>query len=138
MVRPVLFCFDPFLLSLEILPLLYLAIAWYLLEPTLLLLLPLLLPRTILSLEVEIASFPHHCIPHHFCLSFYLPCKLLSASCLSYPHYPLWPFPFRLRPGLLNKRLYMIRQYCWGSDRERRVVKGADAQRLQEFWENKK
>ena len=54
-VRPPLFRFDTFLLSLEISPLLDLAISWDLLEPTLSLLLsiplPLPLPRPLLPLE---------------------------------------------------------------------------------------
>ena len=53
-VRLPLFRFDPFFLLLELLPLLNLAISLDLLEPTLLLFLPLLLMRPILPLEGEI------------------------------------------------------------------------------------
>ena len=55
-VRPPLFRFDIFFLSLELFPLLDLAIARDLLEPTLLLLIPLPLPRRLLPLEVATAS----------------------------------------------------------------------------------
>ena len=60
----------PIFLSLELSPLLDSAISWDLLEPTLLLLLPLPLLHPLLPLEAETASSssPPPCIPHHFLL----------------------------------------------------------------------
>ena len=48
--------------------------------------------------------------PSSFPFRFSLPCQLLPASSLSYPNPPLWTLPSCLSPGLLNQRLYMIKQ----------------------------
>ena len=82
-VRPPLFRFNPFSLSLELLPLLYLAISWDILEPTFSLLLPLSLLRPLVPLEVtptsssspplSHSSFPFHCsFPYHLMPASYI------------------------------------------------------------------
>ena len=82
-VRLPLFCFDPFHISLELLPLLDLAIAWDLLDPTLSLSLPMPLPRPLFLLEGETASSsPPPLYPSSFTFSFFF--ALSAAVCLFY------------------------------------------------------
>ena len=76
-----LFRFDPFLLSLELLPLLDLAIYQYLLDPTLSLSLPLPLPRPLLPLEGGTESSSSSPLsPSSFMFSFFF--ALSDSACL--------------------------------------------------------
>ena len=110
-VRPQLFWFDPFLLSLDILPLLYLAIARDLLDPTLTLSLPLPLPYTLLLLKgVTASSSSPPTVSLIISVSLFLCPVICCLHLICYPYPPLRTVPSCLIPGLLNKRIYMIRQ----------------------------
>ena len=70
----------------------------------------------------EFSFISYFLFSHHLCFACSSPYHILPASYLSYPYPPLQTFTSFLRSGLLNQRLYMIRQYFWGSDRECRGV----------------